>query len=238
MMRENTSGSRKSMGDKSTEAYLMSLIDDAIRIASSDPLGEDIPFVSYRLKERKMEKKAEMPLEGLYREAASCHSCQGYEARRTFAEPVFRISPKVLFIAPQPEGQLIFSPDSQEIFIAWWKKSLLLTEREWALSTLIKCPTGGFRKDSADACRPFLREEMAAMKPEAMVLLGRDTAAYMLRRDEPMDALRQRRFVVNHIPVYATYTPIDYMLNPGLKRAIWDDMLFIRRCIGTEERQA
>ena len=226
------------MGDKSTEAYLMSLIDDAIRIASSDPLGEDIPFVSYRLKERKMEKKAEMPLEGLYREAASCHSCQGYEARRTFAEPVFRISPKVLFIAPQPEGQLIFSPDSQEIFIAWWKKSLLLTEGEWALTTLIKCPAASFSAEAADRCRAVLRKEMEIMKPGALVLLGHDTASYMLRKNLPMDDLRGQRFVINHIPAFVTYTPSDYLSDPSLQRPIWNDLLFIRHSIGTEGRKA
>ena len=228
------------MGDKFTEGIFMGLIDDAERLITGDTLGEIIPPVSYSLREKEPSAPAreEAPLEAVYREAASCHACPEYTRRTVFTEPVTKMNPRVLFIAPYPEGTMIFSASSLEKFRAWWKLSLLLEEGEWALTTLIKCPTGGFRKDSADACRPFLREEMAAMKPEAMVLLGRDTAAYMLRRDEPMDALRQRRFVVNHIPVYATYTPIDYMLNPGLKRAIWDDMLFIRRCIGTEERQA
>lgn len=225
------------MGDKFTEGYLMSLIDDAERIILSDPLGDKVPYLSYTLKETE-KKREESPFSVLYKEVASCHACNGYEKRGVFAEPVIKKNPKVLFIAPYPEGSIIFSPQSMEKFRAWWKLSLLLEEGEWALTTLIKCPVSSFSKEVADSCRNTLRTEMSLIAPEAMVLLGYDTASYMLRKNLPMDEMRGRKFVVNHIPVFVTYSPSDYINNPSLQRPIWNDMLFIRKSIGTEGRKA
>ena len=228
------------MGDKFSEGYFLSLLDDAERLLLSDNLGDEVPYVSYTLKDpagKKVEKKTQSPLTALYTESASCHLCQGFSKRRIFAEPVIKINPKVLFIAPFPEGDMIFTPESLEKFRAWWKLSLLLEEGEWALTTLIKCPVGEFSAEAADECRSTLREEMKIINPEAMVLLGHETASYMLRKDMPMAMLRNRKFVVNHIPVFVTYTPGDYLRAPSLQRAIWNDMLFIRKSIGTEDKK-
>ena len=211
MIVSDTSGLRMVMGDSFTKGYLMSLIDEAERLISSDPFGEERPPVSYTLKEK--EERRKDPLESVYREASSCRLCQACSGRRMFAHPVVASGPKVLFIAPSPEGSVIFS------------------------TTLIKCPSSPFSPSAADQCRPFLRSEMSMMKPEAMVLLGHETACYMLRRSVPMDEMRQKRFVVNHIPVFVTYTPLDYLHTPSLQRDIWNDMLFIRREIGTEGRK-
>ena len=235
MIVSDTSGLRMVMGDSFTKGYLMSLIDEAERLISSDPFGEERPPVSYTLKEK--EERREDPLESVYREASSCRLCQACSGRRMFAHPVVASGPKVLFIAPSPEGSVIFSPESLLKFRAWWELSLLLHPGEWALTTLIKCPSSPFSPSAADQCRPFLRSEMSMMKPEAMVLLGHDTACYMLRRSVPMDEMRQKRFVVNHIPVFVTYTPLDYLHTPSLQRDIWNDMLFIRREVGTEGRK-
>ena len=227
------------MHDNFTESYFLSLIDDAERIVLSDPAGETIPFSEYTVKAKREEvQNKEDVLASIYKEAESCHSCSGYMQRSVFASPIVKSNAKVLFIAPYPEGTLIFSPESLQIFRAWWKLSLLLEEGEWALTTLIKCPAGKFSSESADMCRAYLRTEMAEMKPEAIVLMGEETARYMLRKNLPMNMLRQRRFVVNHIPVVVTYTPADYISDPSLKKPIWQDMLFIRKSIGTEERKA
>ena len=211
------------MGDKFSEGYFLSLLDDAERLLLSDNLGDEVPYVSYTLKDpegKKVEKKTQSPLTALYTESA-----------------VIKINPKVLFFAPFPEGDMIFTPESLEKFRAWWKLSLLLEEGEWALTTLIKCPVGEFSTEAADECRSTLREEMKIINPEAMILLGHETASYMLRKDMPMAMLRNRKFVVNHIPVFVTYTPGDYLRAPSLQRAIWNDMLFIRKSIGTEDRK-
>ncbi len=228
------------MGDRFTEGLFMDLIDDAARLITGDVLGDDIPLVSYTLKDRekKIPERKEAPLDALYREVSSCHACPGYERRSVFTRPVVKMKPRVLFITPFPENEVVFSPESLKIFRAWWKLSLLLDEGEWALTSLIKCPVGQFDRNAADKCRMALRTEMAEMQPDAMILLGYDTASYMLGKGCGMEELRMKRFVVNHIPVFVTYTPSDYIKNPSLKKAIWNDMLFIRKQIGTEDRSS
>ena len=113
MIVSDTSGLRMVMGDSFTKGYLMSLIDEAERLISSDPFGEERPPVSYTLKEK--EERREDPLESVYREASSCRLCQACSGRRMFAHPVVASGPKVLFIAPSPEGSVIKSiPERQE----------------------------------------------------------------------------------------------------------------------------
>lgn len=226
------------MADNLTKSLFMSMLDDAERIALSDPDGECVPYTSYSLKDRNESKVPEVrnPLDDLYKRAASCHACHAFESRRIFADPVRKTGAKVLFIAPYPENEMIFSSESLGIFKAWWRLSLLLEEGEWALTTLIKCPVSAFSYESAVACRSFLREEMTLLKPQSLVLLGSDTARFMTRRGDDMDGLRLRRFSINHIPSYVTYSPLEYLHDSSLKRSIWQDMLFIRKEIGTEER--
>ena len=239
------------MEGRTEREILLSLIDDAERIVSGDFLGETIEPVVYSLEEKKEKispvrgetasrsaAHPESSSDGLYSEIASCHSCTGYLSRSIAVPLVSRVNPRVLFIAPYPEGQMIFSPASQEKFRAWWKSALLLGESEWALTAAVKCPVGAFNKEAADACRKFLRAEMMEMKPSSMVIFGGSTASYMLGKNLPISAFRGRRFVINHIPSYVTYSPSDYVANPSLRKDIWNDMLFIRREIGTEGRKS
>lgn len=238
MIRIDTNGSRICMESRNEREYLMALIDEAERIISSDPLGEDMAPVSYTLQERKNEEAVkEDSLAELYAEAASCHACSGYQCRCGAVPMIAKRNPKVLFIIPFPEGGTVLSPSSLPVFRAWWHDSLLLEEGEWALTTVIKCPVGRFSAEAAGSCRAFLRREMSEMDPSAMVIMGHEAAAYILGRDLPMEGFRSERFVVNHIPSYVTYTPADYAADPSLRRAIWNDMLFIRKAIGTEGRR-
>ncbi|MBO8436511.1 MAG: hypothetical protein IAA97_05990 [Spirochaetes bacterium] len=226
------------MADNFTSSLFMSFIDDAERIVLSDPDGDRVPYTSYILKNKHEEKIPSIanPLDRLYAQASSCHACSGFESRRVFASPVRKQGARVLFIAPYPESEMIFTPQSLEIFKAWWKPSLLLEEGEWALTTLIKCPVSAFSEEAANACRAYLREEMAILQPKSLILLGYDTARFMTRREDGMSKLRMHRFNINHIPTYVTYTPSDYLHDASLKRVIWQDMLYLRKELGTEGR--
>lgn len=167
---------------------------------------------------------------------ASCHNCMACRNRRIYAEPILNANPRILFIAPSPEGDTILDVASYDYFIKWIN-SIGLRKKDIALSCLIKCPVPAFDRAAADVCRVHLREEMATLKPSAMVLLGGDVASYMLRRPLDMQAFRQKRFVVNNIPVFCTYTPHELYQNRSLRAPVWQDLQFIASSIGLEVKK-
>ena len=111
--------------------------------------------------------------------------------------------------------------------------SLRLGEGEWALTSLIKCP-GGWDPSCADACRQYMRSELSSIAPRAIVLMGMNGARYMLGERGTDDAYLGRRFIVNHIPLYVTYSPAEYRADRSLRTRIWDNLLFIRKELGLD----
>ena len=231
MMRKNTDGSRIDMQGSAERGYLMQLIDDAERIVVSDPLAEVISPEEYTLSQP--EADVERKEDDFYRTVAACHLCKLCFDRNTFAHPVVKKAPKVLFITESPEGDMIFSPQSISVFSAFWRDSLKLREGEWALTTLMKCP-GEWSRESADCCKPYIRKELVDIAPGAIVLMGMNGARYMLGDRGGDSAYLQRRFTVNHIPLYVTYSPAEYSEDRNLRKSIWDNLVFIRGELGLD----
>lgn len=237
MMKESINGLRTCM-DRSTAEYFLEIIDDAERVLSSDTLAEDIARVSYTLKnvpENKAVKKSSF--EELYNTVASCHECGLCFSRRVFSRPIIKKGVKVLFIVSGPSGDSLLSPEEISLFQSWWKKSIYLEEGEWALTTLVKCPSSAFSRDAADKCRVYLRTEMEEVEPQMIIVMGHDAASYILGKNLPIDDLRNRRFLVNKIPLYVTYSPADFLQNKdALRQKVWSDMLLFRKALGLEGR--
>ena len=235
MMRESISGLRTDMENKAAREYLMALIDEAERVVSSDPLSEDHDVVSYELRSRGAEKTAARnPAEDL----SSCHACSGYLSRTVMPRPILKKDSLVMFITGAPDGSMMLEGNRVDVFRRWWHDSLLLSEGEWSLTSVIKCPVRPFSAENADACREHLRKEMELYSPKALVILGSDVASYMLRKDVPVRSLIGRRFMINHIPAYVSPSLEEYASDPSLRRPIWEGFLFIRKELGLDGRSA
>ena len=217
-----------------TEEYLMTLLDEAERNIISDPLGEIIEPCSYRLrKEERQKENADF-----YAECASCHRCQMYRNRTVFSRPIAKQNPKVLFILPYPDGSMMLEGDDIQLFRSWWHDSILLREGEWALTSLIKCPSGEWNREAADACRGYLRDEMMAMRPSAMIILSSEASRYMLRSDSDFSSMLGREYKVNGIRTFVSYSPSEYRRNPSLRMALWKNFLFIRGALSLDGRNS
>ena len=217
-----------------TEEYLMTLLDEAERNIISDSLGEIIEPCSYRLrKEERQKENADF-----YAECASCHRCEMYRNRPVFSRPIAKQNPKVLFILPYPDGSMMLEGDDIQLFRSWWHDSILLREGEWALTSLIKCPSGEWNREAADACRGYLRDEMMAMRPSAMIILSSEASRYMLRSDSDFSSMLGREYKVNGIRTFVSYSPSEYRRNPSLRMALWKNFLFIRGALSLDGRNS
>ena len=219
------------MGDNITLECFLSLLDRAEAVIEKDNLLEEREEFGYSVRDKEIKEESIDRFE----EISSCHKCKACLERSIFAEPILNQNPKILFVAPMPEGSTIFSPSSNDYFLKWIS-AIKLTRRDIALTTLIKCPVKEFSKEYADICKVHLRDEMNMLKPKTMVLLGQSVSSYMLRRSGDMDSVfRMRKFSVNSIPVFCTYSPFDLVNNRSLRAPIWEDLKFISSFLGEGE---
>lgn len=85
------------------------------------------------------------------------------------------------------------------------------------------------RPEEAGACMPYLRRQLALIKPRLIVALGGVAAAHLLQTDERVGELRQRLHDYHGIPLAVTYHPAYLLRSPAEKRKSWDDLCHIRR---------
>lgn len=85
-------------------------------------------------------------------------------------------------------------------------------------------------REEMDACLPFVRAEIAIVKPKCIVALGATAAEGLLERQDPVGRLRGSWHEFEGIPVRVTYHPSYLLHNDSAvseKRKVWDDMLIV-----------
>ena len=110
-------------------------------------------------------------------------------------------------------------------------------DRDVYIANVIKCRPPGNRNPQPDevaSCEPYLREQIALVRPALLVLLGRFAAQSLLRTQAPIGALRGRvhRYEGAHgpVPAIVTYHPAYLLRAPLDKAKAWRDL-----CLACEE---
>lgn len=83
-------------------------------------------------------------------------------------------------------------------------------------------------------CLPYLREQIAVIRPRVLVALGKTAMTGLTGADESMSAMRGRWFTFENIPLLPTYHP-SYLLRNGSnaeKRKVWEDMMLVMEKLG------
>lgn len=73
-------------------------------------------------------------------------------------------------------------------------------------------------------CEPFLIRQLAAIRPEMIVALGRFAIQTLLQTKVPISKLRGTWQQYQGIPLMPTYHPAYLLRNPNGKREVWSDM--------------
>ena len=78
--------------------------------------------------------------------------------------------------------------------------------------------------DELSSCEPFLKGQLAAVKPEVIVTLGKFAAQALLRDETPISRLRGQWRAYQGIPLMPTFHPAYLLRSPGEKGKVWDDL--------------
>ena len=101
------------------------------------------------------------------------------------------------------------------------------TRKEVYICNIIKCRPPGNRNplpDEIKVCSPFLRRQIAAIKPDFICALGTFAAQTLLETKEPISKLKGRFHEYMGIKILPTYHPAYLLRNPDKKRSVWEDM--------------
>jgi DNA polymerase len=102
-----------------------------------------------------------------------------------------------------------------------------LTRQDVYICNILKCRPPGNRNPEPDEiaeCEPFLRRQLAAIRPRMIVALGKFAAQCLLRSDAPISRLRGQWKEYAGIPLMPTYHPAFLLRTPSAKREVWNDL--------------
>jgi DNA polymerase len=166
---------------------------------------------------------------------------------------------KLVFGVGNPEAHLVFvgeapgaDEDAQgEPFVG--KAGQLLTKMIEAMGyrredvyicNILKCRPPGNRNPEPDEiakCEPFLKAQLAALRPRVIVALGKFAAQCLLRDDSPISRLRGNFRTYEGIQLMPTFHPAYLLRDPSKKKEAWEDLKAVNAALkrlGLEPPQA
>jgi DNA polymerase len=223
-------------------AYFATLTDlglpaDAIPAASA-PAARAVAPVPARTAEAPAAAPKAPPSETLDQIRADLGDCQRCVLAKTRTKIVFgQGSPeaRLMFVGEAPGG------DEDEQGLAFvGKAGQLLTKIIEAIdlkrddvfiANVLKCRPPGNRNPETDeilSCQPFLERQIASIRPEVIVGLGKFAGQWLLKTMQPITRLRGTLGTYQGIKVMPTYHPAYLLRNPEAKKDVWADMKVVR----------
>lgn len=104
------------------------------------------------------------------------------------------------------------------------------SREEVYICNIVKCRPPGNRtptSEEAADCLPFLRQQVALVKPRIIVLLGLTAARTLLRSDFHMSTDHGKWYEKKGVWFMPTYHPAALLRDPAKKRDSWDDLKLV-----------
>jgi DNA polymerase len=110
-----------------------------------------------------------------------------------------------------------------------------LSADEVYICNLIKCRPPANRDPHADeiaACEPYLKRQLALLKPTVIVALGRFAAQTLLGVQTPVSRLRGQWYSYDGVALMPTFHPAYLLRSPQDKKLVWEDMTMVKQRLG------
>ncbi len=110
-------------------------------------------------------------------------------------------------------------------------ESIGMKREDVYICNVLKCRPPDNRNPEPDevaSCNPFLKKQLATIRPKVVCCLGTFAAQTVLQTPAPISKLRGKFFDMDGIRVIATFHPAYLLRSPDKKRDVWEDMKQIR----------
>lgn len=236
--------------EKKTELeYFLNMVDRATCAVTGDTLAEEHPINTYVLEDKKEPvkeiQKTESPkrvktIREFNAQFADCHSCPNCVGRERTYTGLGSPVPLAAFIGDGPmasdraRGKLFSGVEGEALFK--WIYSIKLERGEIYVTNLVKCLN--VKRVSSFPCVQSIKEEMAILRPKAIMLLGQYAAQSLFGEKKSVEEYRKQGVIyLDDIPLLVTYHPRDTLKKPALKRAVWQDLQQFSKILGIEGRR-
>ncbi len=177
-------------------------------------------------------------LQSVRRVAESCTRCALHESRRTV---VFSDGPdraRVMCVGEAPgakedETGVPFVGKAGQL-LDRLLLSVGLAREDVYICNVLKCRPPGNRNPRPEEiaqCSPFLRRQVALVRPEVIIAFGTFAAQTLLGKRDSLGRLRGVVHVFEGVPLVATYHPAALLRNPHWTRPSWEDLQRVRRLL-------
>jgi DNA polymerase len=164
-------------------------------------------------------------------ELGECTRCKLHKGRRNIVFGVGNPRARLVFVgeAPGEEEDLQGFPFVGKAggLLTKMIEAMGLKRDDVYICNTVKCRPPNNRNPEPDelaACEPFLKGQLAAVRPEAIVTLGKFAAQALLREDTPISRLRGQWKSYQGIPLMPTFHPAYLLRSPGEKGKVWEDL--------------
>ena len=104
------------------------------------------------------------------------------------------------------------------------------------IANVLKCRPPGNRTPEPEEvakCTPFLKQQIALIRPKLIVAMGRFAAQTLLATDASISSLRGRVYKYEGVPLIVTYHPAYLLRNLPDKAKSWADLVFAKKTMQT-----
>jgi uracil-DNA glycosylase len=110
-------------------------------------------------------------------------------------------------------------------------ESINIKREDVYICNILKCRPPDNRNPEPDevaACSPFMKRQLASIKPKVVCCLGTFAAQTVLQTQAPISKLRGKFYDMDGMRIIATFHPAYLLRSPDKKREVWEDMKQIR----------
>ena len=183
-------------------------------------------------------------LKALAESVAQCQACDLHTVRHqtVFGDGVAQ-APDWMVIGEVPGDHddhlgLPFQGKAGELLKSMLLAAGILPSATLFYTNLLKCRPKGARApkpEEIEACLPFLRQQIALVRPAGLLVLGWQAAQALLNQRASLDRLRGQVHRYQDagldIPLVVTHHPASLMLRGHFKAAAWQDLHLARQAL-------
>jgi uracil-DNA glycosylase len=181
-------------------------------------------------------------LEALRDHIGDCHRCNLHTGRKNLVFGEGDEKARLVFVGEGPgfdedQSGRPFVGKAGELLTRIIENGMGLTRDSVYICNVVKCRPPGNRDpnpDEIDVCLPFLKAQLAIIKPDVICALGRVACQALLGGDFRITRDRGRWRTYEDIPLMPTFHPAYLLRNPAAKRPVWDDVKSIMGKLGLE----
>ena len=171
---------------------------------------------------------------------SGCTRCALHRGRKQAVPGEGAANPRVLVVGEGPgaeedaTGRPFVGPAGQ-LLDRMLKAIELDRAANCFIANVVKCRPPGNRDplpEESAACLPYLRAQIAALRPQAILAVGRVAAQTLTGLTVGVGEMRRRQLSYEGIPLAVTYHPSAVLRDSSLKRPVWEDLKRLKSTLG------